>query len=525
MNLAVWYPTGAAESPYAYFDNMSGMVALNGPISTCAKYPLLVFSHGYGGCGTQSVFLTEQLARYGYIVAAPDHADAGCSVADPGGPSPTISLTGSTPPFTDPQEWNSTSYYNRYVDNENTINGMLAQPEFGPQIDPTRIAMSGHSLGGYDTFAMIGGWSSWYDDRLKVGLMFSPYIMPFLDAIPSTVPIPHVPQMYQGGTDDVFITPYIMESGGQYAQAQVPKIFLELQGAGHLDFANHVCISAGEMTVQSCLANVTNAAYIDDYASDFLNYYLSNQSVSLLWGQGQGLAALWRDTLASGVSSASYAAGKSLAPNEIVALFGAGMAFSSSSATALPLPQALGGTTVTITDSQGTARVCQLFFASPQQVNFVVPEGTAMGAASLTVMINGSVYASGQITIAPVAPSIFTINSSGTGLVAAYTQSPAGYMLPYNPSTLTPVPVNVSSGNVYMVMAGTGAAAGSASAAQAYIGNVEVPVSSIGAYPPFVGLDAIVLGPLPASLSGAGTQTISFSVNGVAANPVTIVIQ
>jgi uncharacterized protein (TIGR03437 family) len=525
MNLAVWYPTSAPESPYPYFSDLSGSVALNGAVSTCAKYPLLVFSHGYGGCGTQSVFFTEQLARSGFIVAAPDHADAGCSVTEPGAPQPTISLSGGTPSFADPAAWNSTSYYNRYVDNENTIDGMLAQPELGPQIDSTRIAMSGHSLGGYDTFAMIGGWSSWLDPRLKVGLMLSPYIMPFLDSIPSTVPIPDLPQMYMGGTNDVFITPYIMEPGGQYAQAQIPKLFLELQGAGHLAFANYVCTSAGQSTVAACLANVPTAAYIDNYAIDYLNYYLNNQTVSLLWSPGSGLAAYWRNAKATTVSSASYLPGGPLAANEIGALFAEGMTYSTTSATLLPLPNILGSTTVTLTDSQGTSTFCPLFFISAQQVNFLIPPGSASGTASVTVTTNGSVYASGHLTINANAPSIFSLNNSGSGLVAAYAQNSTTYFLPYNPKNLAAVPLNVSAGNIYLVMAGTGAEWGTAADAQASIGSIAVPVSSIGPYPPFVGLDAIVLGPLPASLSGAGMQTIHFSVNGVAANPVSIDIQ
>ena len=75
--------TGSAASSYTYSGvggSFTGQVALNAPAATCAQFPLVIFSHGWSGCGTQSVFLTEQLARLGYIVAAPDHNDHGCSV-------------------------------------------------------------------------------------------------------------------------------------------------------------------------------------------------------------------------------------------------------------------------------------------------------------------------------------------------------------------------------------------------------------------------------------------------------------
>src|SRR5262249_61965308 len=37
------------------------------------RYPLVLFSHGFGGHRRQSTFLTTHLASHGYVVAAPDH--------------------------------------------------------------------------------------------------------------------------------------------------------------------------------------------------------------------------------------------------------------------------------------------------------------------------------------------------------------------------------------------------------------------------------------------------------------------
>ncbi|HXW63895.1 MAG TPA: hypothetical protein VEK74_02335 [Burkholderiaceae bacterium] len=56
----------------------SGVLAHDAPATRAcgAAVPLVVFSHGDLGCALQSVTLTEELARNGYVVAAPDHADA-----------------------------------------------------------------------------------------------------------------------------------------------------------------------------------------------------------------------------------------------------------------------------------------------------------------------------------------------------------------------------------------------------------------------------------------------------------------
>src|SRR5260370_7963846 len=41
-----------------------------------ARAPIVGFSHGFGGCATQSTFLTEALASHSYFVAAPNHKES-----------------------------------------------------------------------------------------------------------------------------------------------------------------------------------------------------------------------------------------------------------------------------------------------------------------------------------------------------------------------------------------------------------------------------------------------------------------
>ena len=75
--VAVWYPAAAAEQAFAYTragGDLKGSIARDAPPAACPRVPLVLFSHGLGGCGLQSTFLTEELARRGYVVAAPDHA-------------------------------------------------------------------------------------------------------------------------------------------------------------------------------------------------------------------------------------------------------------------------------------------------------------------------------------------------------------------------------------------------------------------------------------------------------------------
>lgn len=71
-----------ATAAYSYGrSDLEGDVSVNGKPSDKGLFPLVIFSHGYGGCGLKSVFFTEEMARHGYVVAAPDHNDAlSCTV-------------------------------------------------------------------------------------------------------------------------------------------------------------------------------------------------------------------------------------------------------------------------------------------------------------------------------------------------------------------------------------------------------------------------------------------------------------
>ncbi len=121
------------------------------------------------------------------------------------------------------------------------------------------------------------------------------------------------------------------------------------------------------------------------------------------------------------ISAASFEA-NALAPGAIVAAFGAGLATGTEASSSVPLPTALAGTSVRVRDSAGTERAAGLFFVSPGQINFVIPEATATGAATLTVLSGAGTTSTGTLDVKAVAPAIFTANADGTGAPAAVIQ-------------------------------------------------------------------------------------------------------
>jgi uncharacterized protein (TIGR03437 family) len=235
----------------------------------------------------------------------------------------------------------------------------------------------------------------------------------------------------------------------------------------------------------------------------------------------------------SNISAASYS-GSTVAPESDVAGFGAGLAPQVQSATSSPLPVVLAGSSVSIQDSAGLLRLAPLFFVSPQQINYEIPLGTAAGNATVSVATGSGATATGTLQIANIAPGLFSANGNGTGVAAATairvnadgSQSPVTvFQCGSSANSCVPVPIDLSSGPIFLTLYGTGIRNRSALAAVVCtIGGANATVQFAGAQGAFVGLDQVNV-QVPASLAGGGQLTIALTVDGQAANPLSISVQ
>jgi predicted dienelactone hydrolase len=191
--------------------------------------PLVLFSHGFHGNANQSTFLMQGLAAAGYLVLAPNHRDALAL-----GNLPTSMRPDEK--FGRPETWTDQTYADREHDVQDVWRAALADASL--HVDRHRVALSGHSLGGYTALGLAGAWPSWRSPDLSVRavLALSPYCQPFITH--GTLSGVRVPVMYQGGTRDVGITPALKGPQGAYALTPDPKIFVEMEGAGHFSFSN-----------------------------------------------------------------------------------------------------------------------------------------------------------------------------------------------------------------------------------------------------------------------------------------------
>ncbi|HZS05927.1 MAG TPA: kelch repeat-containing protein [Blastocatellia bacterium] len=240
------------------------------------------------------------------------------------------------------------------------------------------------------------------------------------------------------------------------------------------------------------------------------------------------------DARVSTVSAASYSSAAQ-APEAIVAAFGRNLSNDTQAATTIPLPESLAGTKIRIQDSRNVIRAAPLFYVSPGQINYQIPPGTATGAAKILVSVNDSDYTVGDLSIVSVAPGIFTADSSGSGVAAAYlvrVRSDGSQVVEpvarYNGSGFVSVPIDLGppGETVVLVLYGTGIRnRSSASAVTVTIGGANAPVGYADKAPGFVGLDQINV-TVPRSLAGRnGEADVVLTADGKAANTVRVNIK
>jgi uncharacterized protein (TIGR03437 family) len=231
------------------------------------------------------------------------------------------------------------------------------------------------------------------------------------------------------------------------------------------------------------------------------------------------------------IKSATAGQVEPFAPESIVAAYGANLATGTAVATTLPLGTSLAGTTVTVTDSAGASRPALLFYVSPTQVNYEIPEGAAAGSATVTIKSGDGTTQTVTIQIGSVSPGIFQLNTSA--LVAAWVLPIIGGMqqnlqpvYQLNASqNIVPLPIDLGPSNeqIYLEMYGTGIR--SAKNVTVTVGGQNVPVLFSGAAPLYAGEDQVNIGPLPRSLAGAGSVNIVLTADGQTANTVNVTIQ
>ncbi len=239
LPLEIWYPADADAWDDAVDFTIYPLVGAAGITSTASKdvlllpagasYPLIVFSHGYGGVAIQSIRLMEHLASHGFVVVAPNH-------------------TGNTQ--SDSSSSDLEAEADRYPDIAFVIDEMAAANEmpwniFLGHVDANNCGVAGHSFGGMTAMFMAAGYGEFpADSRVKA-------IMPVAASSDrlsdSQIEGITIPTLLMVGTLDDLQAETIRSFG---LIQSVPDLFrVDVVGANHTHFAN-VC-DIGQMLLDA----------------------------------------------------------------------------------------------------------------------------------------------------------------------------------------------------------------------------------------------------------------------------------
>jgi len=227
-----------------------------------------------------------------------------------------------------------------------------------------------------------------------------------------------------------------------------------------------------------------------------------------------------RPQMSAAVRAASYDM-PTLAPGEIGAVFGSGLSLASG-----PVEMAQGRmadsaengkVAVNIVASNGTEYRSMLFYASPGQINFLVPREIPLGPALVYVRHSGVATQSYPVTIVQTSPTVFIIDwvksgtvadppkpvsaaISATGentgqIVSASTPAKAGTWISLYATGIGAVDPPVQTG---VPVQGLHLATNQTTVK---LGNIVVPVSFAGSAPGFAGLDQVNF-QIPTTVSG-----------------------
>jgi acetyl esterase/lipase len=203
-------------------------------------YPVLIFSHGWGGTRTQSTFLMEELASQGYVVAAIDHPYGALVTVYPDGrvveqKEDILSDQLADGAFDRSAKglvsgWSAdTQFVLNWLE---AANSQESGDLLSGHLDLDRVGFLGHSTGGGNAVQ-----SCWAESRCDVGFAMDAWLEPVSDAVIES----HINQPFmflwseEWGSDEdenmgLFDGVFGGLSGGGYS--------LEIAGTRHYDFSD-----------------------------------------------------------------------------------------------------------------------------------------------------------------------------------------------------------------------------------------------------------------------------------------------
>ena len=253
--VALWYPTNAGPGKMRYHLIGAKMESDATPDAPPAKgpFPLVIYSHGGGGCAIMGATHAEALAESGFVVAGPDHNDDFIVERSdhPLPPDPNRArdwLAWAQGISGGGQKGKSGGRYaHRPAEVRAAIDYLLAENNDAKSalhglIDPQKIGAMGVSFGAWTTQAASGFlpmFPTFRDERIKAAVPIAGPTPKLQIGSFANVKIPVM--IIFGGAETIILGD--SRSGSKtegmirnYESASPPKFLIEIKGAHHLDF-------------------------------------------------------------------------------------------------------------------------------------------------------------------------------------------------------------------------------------------------------------------------------------------------
>lgn len=251
-----------------------------------APFPLLLFSHGWGGMRVQNTSQIEELVSHGYVVAAVDHTYGAIFTVFPDGR--VVLQNREALPSDVPDDeyeqaaellvsvWSADLKF--LLDIAADMNEGIIDSPLMSAMDLSHVGVFGHSTGGGTTVEFCA-----HDDRCTAALGMDTWLLPVSDdIIESGIPQPFMFMHSEGWTQDEhwdqFMEFYPNMPGTVYS--------FSIEGTRHYDFSDIPLLSAlaPMLGLKGPLDGERVVTIVNAYTLAFFNQTLKGMPESLLSG-------------------------------------------------------------------------------------------------------------------------------------------------------------------------------------------------------------------------------------------------